>query len=208
MKVIEEDRLNLRKSMKKLKSDKQRRFILEYLACSDRHEAYKKVYRTDGKSISGGLSRLMKSPAVKECMDLIDQADINRYTLTKEKVLQRLAELLLADRRKFSHPDGSAKSLDQLDDVTAALVNGFKARHHYDDEGNLIGIDYEYKLAGIEKIVEMCMKHKGLFAPDQHEHTHKFDFSQLHGAVEEEEADPIAERLDAEYKRIDSDDQN
>lgn len=195
----------LNRSLKKLKSDKQRQFILEYSACGDRNEAYKKVYCCGSKSINGGLSKLLKSPAVKECMDLIDQRDIVSYQVTKELVLQRLAQLLLADRRKFAREDGTAKTLDELDDVTAALVNGFKAKQYYDEDGNVARVDYEYKLAGIEKIVEMCMKHKGLFAPEQHEHTVVMDFSQLHKVIQEQTEDPVAARIEAEYKRLTDD---
>ncbi len=181
----------LSRALGKLKTEKQRTFVMEYGLDYDAKRAFKVVYRSG--NVSAGLDKLLKDPLVKVCVELIKERDVVKYQVEKEAVISKLSELLHADMREFAREDGSAKPIRELSKREASRVNGFKTKTFYDENGNVEYVETDYKLAPIEKIMDMCMKHKGLFAPETHEHVHFVDFSNLPKA---DRADPVQAKID------------
>jgi len=82
------------------------------------------------------------------------------------KALQRGVEF---DARRLYNDDGSPKALSELDDDTAACIEGIESRDEYgirDGERVITGRVIKYKIAGRKGFVELAMRHFGAFAKE------------------------------------------
>jgi hypothetical protein len=192
MKMTREFNGNLSQALQRLKSEKQRKFVLEFGLDYDAKRAFKLVYKNSNVAV--GVRKLLENPLVKRCVDIIEKRDVARYQVEKEAVVSKLCDLLHADVREYFNANGSLKPPKELNAREAARVNSFKTKTYFNEDGNVDYVETDYKLARIETIMDMCMKHKGLFAPEQHEHVVTVDFSKL--PVQAQGYDPVQARID------------
>lgn len=121
----------------------QERFVHEYLAETPHNAtaAYGRAgYKATGQAARTAAARLLKQPAIQAAIAAIRARDAAKFEVTRERVLEEYAKLAFFDPRKFYNDDGSLKLPTELDDVTAAALQG------YDVEEEFIGDDPDVEL--------------------------------------------------------------
>ncbi len=186
---------------------KQRAFVLEYGLDFNGIRAVKSAGYS-GSGLAGQLDRLLKHPQVKHAISIIEERDAGRFLIQREEVLMHLYFLATRTMDDFYKDGEMITNVNELNERAKACVDSIKQKTHYDDEGNIVRKDVEYKISPKSTGLEMAMRHKGLFAPERTEHTMNIDFSLL--ANLEPPKDAIEERIDSvkplmvEGRRLDS----
>jgi len=128
-------------------------------------------------------SRLLKDLKVQALIAERRAQLLNKLELTTEAVLRNLAQAVYFDPRKLFHQDGRAKLPHELDDDTAAAINGMEVEVL---GGKVTGM----KFKAVEKNAarDQAMKHLGLFKADNTQRT-------LLGDVPREKLKAIVARL-------------
>lgn len=89
--VIQNDELN----------DKQKLFCIYYVKCFNAVKAYKKAYKCKYATAAVSGSRLLKLPKIKEEIDNLKEAKLNRAFLTPEDIFQKYIDIAFADITDF-----------------------------------------------------------------------------------------------------------
>ena len=87
-------------------------------------------------------------------------------------MLQEVARLALFDPRKFFHDNGSPRSIQELDDDTAAALAGMEVVEQFEGSGaerKFVGYLKKYKLPDKGANLDRLMKHLGLFEKDNNQ---------------------------------------
>lgn len=106
-----------------------------------------------------------------------------KYRLTTEGVLKNLAQAVYFDPRKLFHADGRPKLPHELDDDTAAAINGLEVDV---TGGKVTGV--KFKAVERNQARDQAMKHLGLFKADNAQRS-------LLDGVSHDQLKAIAERL-------------
>jgi phage terminase small subunit len=102
-------------------SDRQRRFVEEYLVCRNAVRAAIAAGYKPGGSIKNSY-RILRYPKVAAAIAEHDRALTAKLEITAERVLRETSRLAFSDHRKLYNADGSLKPLHELDDDTAAAL--------------------------------------------------------------------------------------
>jgi phage terminase small subunit len=153
-------------------------FVEEYIANGrNGRQAYLKVYTSTTNEGTAAVEacKLLKNPNVSAYLEEREQELRAKYRLSTDDVIKNLSQSLYFDPRKLYKPDGSLKSITDLDEDT---IVGLAAVEVVEMAGGL-KIDTESgpqhvpmftkKLKWHDKtaIREQAMKHLGLFSKDK-----------------------------------------
>lgn len=111
--------------------------------------------------------QMLKLPIVQERIAELRRALIAKHDITAESVLRQLSAIVHFDVRKLVNPDGSLRNLHDLDDATAAAIQGVdvyveKSQHEDGSEVTDNAATVKYKVADKNTAIANAMKHLGL----------------------------------------------
>ena len=117
------------------------------------------------KSAASKASQLLKEPEVAKAVLEAENALLAKHNLTAENVLIQLGRIVNFDIRKLYNPDGSLKSIHELDDDTASALSSFEIEE-IKAEGMTIGMTRKVKGHDKNRAIDAAMRHFGLFEKD------------------------------------------
>lgn len=104
---------------------RQRTFCAEYLIDFNATRAARAAGYS--KETSGQIGHeLLKNVEIAAEIQRLMEAQGQRLEMTADDVLREIVKIAKADRRNLVDENGRAKGLHELDDVTAAAVDGYK----------------------------------------------------------------------------------
>jgi phage terminase small subunit len=142
------------------------KFVREYPLCrgNGTQAAIKAGYNP--KRAKQSAWELMQRPHVKAAIGEVITRGLSKLDVTVDRVLQERARLAFFDARKLFRPDGTPIPLHELDDDTAAAVQGVKLGGHFEGRGKarkfVTTID-EYKLPAKDPNLTALDKYLGLY---------------------------------------------
>lgn len=180
------------KTMRKL-SLKELRFVSEYLACMDPCVAAVKA----GYSKPMG-KKLLANPIIAKMIAYEDQKTCEKLELSREEILLQLYYCVTRNAADFCDEDGKIiTDVRFLSERARNTIDSIEQDVYYDMEGNQC-LKTRLKLVPKATALDMAMKHKGLFAPQQVDlalsNRPVLDWSKLYGKPEGvEDADDVGE---------------
>lgn len=180
-------------------TDKERTFVLEYVID---YNATRAAKAAGYKDASAQGSRLLKRPHIKRLIGKENKLDEDQFRLTRKRVLRELAYAVLRDPIDLCDENGRivVDDMRKLPEHIRRCIDGIKVKSWTNPETGEITQELELKLISKGAALDMAMKHKGLFAPTEHNvnaSQQTVDFMQLLGRTLEE-PDPIQQRLISE----------
>jgi phage terminase small subunit len=142
---------------------KQQRFANEYCVDLNATAAYKRAgYNARGNSAEAAASRLLSNVKVRQAIQEKEKIAAKRLEVNIENVLRATSALAFSDIRKLFNADGSPKTIQELDDQTAAAIQSIEIGQMM-SEGKVIGRTCKIKLCDKNNAQERLFKHLGLF---------------------------------------------
>lgn len=108
---------------------------------------------------------ILQEPEVAKAVLEAENKLLEKHNMTAENVLQQLGRIVNFDIRKLYNPDGTLKSIHELDDDTAAALASFEIEE-IKAEGTVIGMTRKVKGHDKNKAIDSAMRHFGLFEKD------------------------------------------
>ena len=183
-------------ALKRPLTDKQLRFVDEYLIDMNASAAYRRAgYVAKGHAAESAAARLLRNVEVQDAIEAAKEIRSERTGITADRTLLELSRLAFSDIRKVFTPDGLLRPITTLDDDTAAAVQSVKVVTRpgagVDADGNReVEYVHEIKLADKNSAVDKAMKNVGGYAEDNRQ---KSPVSELSRELQK----AIAERLRA-----------
>lgn len=147
--------------MKKGLTPKQQRFVQEYLIDLNATQAAIRAGYSEKTSFRIGAENLQK-PAIQAAI----QADMSkreaRTEIKQDSVLLEIARVAFSDPRKMFE-DNRLKSINEIDDDTAAAISSIKVSTK-SNEGGEVKFIHEIKFWSKTSALEMGGKHLGMFS--------------------------------------------
>jgi phage terminase small subunit len=142
---------------------KQQRFAAEYCIDLNATAAYSRAgYIARGNSAEAAASRLLSNVKVRQAIQEREKKLISRCEATAENLLREASALAFSDIRKLFNPDGSPKSIHELDDYTAAAISSIEVGQIM-SEGSVTGQVCKIKLWDKNSAHDRLFKHLRLF---------------------------------------------
>jgi phage terminase small subunit len=142
---------------------KQQRFAAEYCIDLNATAAYSRAgYAARGNSAEAAASRLLSNVKVQQAIQKWEEKLISRCEATTESLLREASALAFSDIRKLFNPDGSPKSIHELDDRTAAAISSIEVGQMM-SEGSVTGRVCKIKLWDKNSAHERLFRHLRLF---------------------------------------------
>jgi phage terminase small subunit len=142
---------------------KQQRFAAEYCVDLNATAAYKRAgYNARANAAEACASRLLSNAKVQHAIQEKEKIAASRLEVNTENVLREASAIAFSDIRKLFNPDGSPKSIHELDDVTAAAISSIEVGEMC-SEGKVIGRVCKIKLWDKNSAQERLFKYLGLF---------------------------------------------
>ena len=140
---------------------KQVRFVAEWLKDHNGKQAAIRAGYSE-KTAEGQASRLLSNAKVRAEVDRRMGKLMNRLEITAERVLQERARLAFFDVRKLLDSTGRPKAINELDDDTAAAIQGLEVANIGNDN---VGIGEVLKIKMSDKTASLTAleKHLGLY---------------------------------------------
>ena len=146
---------------------KQERFVVEYLVDLNATQA---AIRAGYSPKTAGVQAfdLLKKPEIAAAIELQRHVHATSTGLTVERVLTEAMRLAFFDIRKLTDAEGNPLPINQLDDDTAAAIQGLElaTERMRGDEDGAETVVRKYKVADKNVALERLFKHLGLFAKD------------------------------------------
>lgn len=151
--------------MKRELSAAQEEFCRRIVAGDTQADAYVAAYPKAAAWRKGNIrtqaSKLARRPYIRTTVSAMQQAKTEAVIVERVRTLKEIARLALFDPRGVVHMDGPNKgrfkTLDELDEQTAAGVASFK----FGQDGSI-----EYRFHNKVAALEQAAKHLGLFERD------------------------------------------
>ena len=154
------------KKRKRSITNQQARFVEYYVqSLNATQAAIKAGYSAKTAHVLG--YQLLQNPLVSAAISQISEKQSQNIGLTTERLLQEAMRLAFFDIRKLVDGEGNPIPIQQLDDDTAAAIQGLElaTEKSRDDDGN-VTVVRKYKIADKNAAIERLFKHKGLFKAD------------------------------------------
>jgi phage terminase small subunit len=179
-------------------TDKQRRFVAEYLVDQNGVRSAKAAgFKCPDKQ----ASQLLQRPAVRQAIEKVIRNDLAKLEVTREEVLKQLYYQLTKKATDFVDEEGNLLKPHQMNERAQSVVDGIKQKRRVwtDSEGcEHEEVETELKTSQKSTAIEQGMKHKGLFAAEKSQVAIALvNWDQLMmvpGAVDEEE-DPVEDEI-------------
>ena len=146
-------------------TDKQRRFVDEYLVDLNATQAAK---RAGYKDPNIGRQLITKNNVSEEIQKRKKELS-EKINITQERVLREYAKIAFFDPRNLFQDNGQPKDITMLDDDTAGALAGLDVLEEYEGSGRdreFVGYTKKYKIADKLRALEALGKHLGLFDKD------------------------------------------
>ena len=146
-------------------TEKQQRFVEEYLVDLNATEAAKRAGYSEKTAYSIGFENLRK-PEIQEEIQAMREEQAKRTGVTADRVIQEYARIAFFDPRRLFQDDGKPKDISTLDDETAAALVGMDVAEEYEGAGEdreFVGYTKKYKVADKLRALEALGKHLGIF---------------------------------------------
>lgn len=137
-------------------TEKQRRFVDEYLVDLNAEQAAIRAGYSPKNAAAYGY-RLRQTPEVQAEIRRAQRRRQRRVEITQDRVLQEYARLAFFDPRKLFAPDGSPKSIAELDEDTAAALTGLDL-----EEREPVGHVKKYRLANKLAALDSVARYLGM----------------------------------------------
>ena len=180
-------------------TDKERRFCLEYLLdYNQTRSAIAAGYSK--KTAATTATKIMKRAHIKAFLGKHEKESQDKFEVDRDTILRHLVAGATRDGKDFVDAKGrlilESQNIKDLPNSITSTINSIKQRkkrYRDQDTGEMIEvIETEVKLVDKAKLLEMCMKHKGLFAPTEvHNTNHNIDWDKLAAGTPILEDDPI-----------------
>ena len=153
-------------STAKALNPKQQQFVAEYLVdLNATQAAIRAGYSPKTAGVQG--FDLLKKPEIAAAIESLRNEHAKNTGLTVERVLTEAMRLAFFDIRKLTDAEGNPIPINQLDDDTAAAIQGLElATERSRDEDGSGTVVRKYKLADKNAALERLFKHLGLFQKD------------------------------------------
>lgn len=178
-------------------TDKERRFVMEYVISYDGAKAA----RAAGYSAPGvSAAQLLKRRKVMRAIGKREYEMSQKLELKLEDILTQLYYCVTRTADDFCDENGKlVTDVNLLNERAKATIDGIEQTCHIDAEGNQT-IKTKLKLVPKAVSIDMAMKHKGAYAPVTVEDVTKpkLDWDSITGR--DEAPDPIEQRLLEEGK--------
>lgn len=190
-------------------SDREAKFVLEYMLCLNMSEAARKTGLSKKAPGMAG-KKMMARPHVKLAIEKLQEKDRKDFEIQRYEILYNLWACATRDGRKFVNDRGeliSPQEIKDLPDELGLAIDSVKqkvVRRWTEEDGTETEIlETELKLVSKAAALDMAMKHKGLFAQGDFGPVMVCDFSSLYqdnrGIIE---ANPVNKRLEAERVKL------
>lgn len=168
---------------------KQQRFVNEYIVdLNATKSAIRSGYSEKTAAVQG--CQLLKLPKISAAIQRAMDERAGRLQITQDNVLQELAKLAFLDARKFYAPDGSLIPVTELDDNTAACLQGIEIEEAYQHFGK-----GQAKATGVLKKIKFADKGINLERLGRH-------LKLFTDKLEVDVGGSLAERLERIRKRV------
>jgi len=147
---------------------KQTRFVEEYLLDGNGTQAAIRAGYSEKTAYATAAENLRK-PQIKKAIAEGNKTAVERNKISIDRVIQEAARLALFDPRKMFNADGTPKSIQDLDDDTAACIAGLDVVNI--GSGDDIGTVLKYKLAPKGQAIDTLMKYLGGYEKDNAQRT-------------------------------------
>lgn len=174
---------------------RQRLFALEYLLDYDAKRAAIAAGYSE-KSAAGHGRKLLCIPKIKRFIEQHERKTQERYEVDRDTILRHLVACATRDGKDFVDDKGRIRTnLKDLPDSVTCAIDSIKQkrRMYYVDGEPVEEITTELKLVSKAAALDMAMRHKGLFAPQEVEARLFLNWDILYSANAQH--DPIEERL-------------
>lgn len=153
-------------STAKALNPKQQQFVVEYLVdLNATQAAIRAGYSPKTAGVQG--FDLLKKPEIAAAIESLRNEHAKNTGLTVERVLTEAMRLAFFDIRKLTDAEGNPIPINQLDDDTAAAIQGLElATERSRDEDGSVTVVRKYKIADKNAALERLFKHLGLFQKD------------------------------------------
>lgn len=147
-------------------SPQQLRFVEEYLVDLNATQAAIRAGYSARTADQQG-SRLLANVKVSKAIQERQKRRQKRLELTQDRVLLELMRVAFFDPRTLFTADGRPRSVEELDDDTAAVIAGLDISMERTEEETSDGRPIyapvrKYKIADKMRAIELCMRHMGL----------------------------------------------
>jgi len=152
-------------------NDRQRCFVAEYVIDYNATRAAKvagyKHPHSAGKKL---LSRKL-NPKVAKAIGNIQRKNLEEAILSKEEIIRELSLIAMRDPLEMCDENGIlvVDDMRKIPDHIRRAIDSIKVKHFYNEDGDVIGQEFELKLVGKATAFRMLMEHFGMFAAKQHE---------------------------------------
>ena len=147
-------------------NDKQAKFVEEYLVDLNATQAAIRAGYSPKTAGAQGFD-LLKKPEIAAAIEKKRSQHAASTGLTVERLLTEAMRLAFFDVRKLTDADGNPIPINQLDDDTAAAIQGLElATERSRDEDGQATVVRKYKVADKNSAIERLFKHMGLFDKD------------------------------------------
>ncbi len=149
---------------------KQEAFCIFVLAGNNQSDAYRKAYNCGGmkvKSVNEKASRMMGRGKIRARVRELMAPVIAKAQLTREKWLESIARIAMADSRKMFDALGNPKEITELDDTEASAIAGFEFYEAYEGKGvsrKAVGVTKKFKLSDKLRALELYGKAQCYYA--------------------------------------------
>lgn len=167
--------------MTKELTPQQERFARNVVSGMTQADAYRDAYPRSKKwkqeTVHNEASALMRNPHVSTRVQAGLKVAAEKAGITKADVLMEAARLARFDIRRLYKEDGSLKAIHELDDETAAAIQGIEQVEQYEGSGKdrvFVGYLHKYKIADKNAALEKLFKHFGLYEKDNEQKNSPF----------------------------------
>jgi phage terminase small subunit len=163
------------KGSKKL-NDREMRFVMEYLIDYNGTRAARAVYKCKTEkaySIMG--CKLLKRPHVAAMVGKLRRETLEKLEVDREEALKQVYYLATRSGADFVEEDGMLiENVHNLPERAQQAVDGIEQEvtEYETQAGTIRKVKTKLKLVSKAKVLELAMRHLGLFAPEKHEHRH------------------------------------
>ena len=148
--------------MKKKLTDKQQRFVEEYLIDFNATQAAIRAGYSVKTATEMGYENLTK-PQIAEAVDKGKAEAAERAKLSVDDVVNQYKRFAFSDLRKFFNKDGTLKSIHELDDDTAQALAGMDIAELISGKDGPIINTKKIKVVDKLKALDSIARHFGMF---------------------------------------------
>lgn len=187
-------------------TDRERRFVLEYLLdYNGKRAAIAAGYSKKVAHVTA--SKLLRKSKIARAIGRLQRDDVERLELRRDEIIKHLYYAVTRDPLDIYDADGEVLPLDEMSERARACIDSIDRKVTYRKGKNgrtYKTVETHVRLVPKAQALDMAMKHKGLFAPDQHEHIiGPFDWNALIQRGDPR-LDPVEQRLLAESKMLET----